>query len=200
MIPALRTLLLLLTAGLLGPVSGAASDEFYVQRWVADPAKSQLGFTATQEGAEFTGKFHAFTSSLELQATGNEIALLQLAAVIQLESVDTQYGERDDYLSQEDWFHVDIWPEARYLATSIQQFGDNSYIADGELTLRGVSRPVQVSLELMLEQNGERGKLKGSASLNRLDFGVGQGDWADTTWVGAEVNVKFELYILRAFE
>ena len=57
-----------------------------------------------------------------------------------------------------------------------------------------------VELELMLEENGERGNLTGSASINRLDFGVGQGEWASTEWVGDEVNISFDLRILRAFE
>jgi polyisoprenoid-binding protein YceI len=195
-----RALLGLLAAALLGPTLSHANDDAYVQRWVADPAKSQLIFTATQEGAEFSGKFATFNSAMELQTTGDEIALLELGAVVQLGSVDTQYEERDEYLTQEDWFNVTIWPEARYLAISIQQLGENRYIADGELTLRGVSQPVKLSLELTLEDNRERGKLTGNASLNRLDFGVGQGDWASTQWVGDEVRVQFDLYILRAFE
>jgi polyisoprenoid-binding protein YceI len=194
----LQTLLLACT--LFTASTGLADDQSYVQRWVADPAKSQLKFIATQEGAEFSGRFSEFTSSLELQTVETEIALLQLSAVIQLGSVDTQYGERDDYLKQADWFHIDVWPEARYKAISIRQLGGNQFVADGELTLRDIKQPIQIALELTLEENGERGQLIGTASLNRLDFGVGQGDWTDTKWVGDEVNVQFDLHILRAFE
>ena len=194
----LQTLLLVCT--LFTASAGLAGNHSYVQRWVADPAKSQLTFIATQEGAEFSGKFSEFTSSLELQAVDTEIALLQLSAVIQLGSVDTQYGERDDYLKQADWFHIDVWPEARYTASSIRQLGDNQFVADGELTLRDIKQPIQIALELTLEENGGRGQLTGTASLKRLDFGVGQGDWTDTKWVGDEVKVQFDLHILRAFE
>jgi polyisoprenoid-binding protein YceI len=191
---------LLLVCMLFTSYAGFADNNSYVQRWVADPVKSQLTFTATQEGAKFSGRFSEFTSSLELQVVDTEVALLQLGAVIQLGSVDTQYGERDDYLKQADWFHIDVWPEARYKAISIRQLGGNQFVADGELTLRDIKQPIQIALELTLEENGERGQLAGTASLSRLDFGVGQGDWTDTKWVGDEVNVRFELYLLRAFE
>ena len=78
--------------------------------------------------------------------------------------------------------------------------GAGNYTADGTLALRGISKEVQLDLQLVIEDNGERGKLLGSASINRLDFGVGQGDWADTEWIGDKVAVEFELYLLRAFE
>jgi polyisoprenoid-binding protein YceI len=194
----LQTLLLVCT--LFTAYAGFADNHSYVQRWVADPTKSQLRFVATQEGAEFSGRFSEFTSSLELQIVDTEIALLELGAVIQLGSVDTQYGERDDYLKQADWFHIDVWPEARYKASAIRQLGDNQFVADGELTLRDIKQPIQIAHELTLEENGERGQLTGTASLSRLDFGVGQGDWTDTKWVGDEVKVQFDLHILRAFE
>jgi polyisoprenoid-binding protein YceI len=181
-------------------VCATAEDEATVQRWVAHPDKSELSFTATQEGTQFGGRFQQFNAGLELLPADEGIGLLQISARIQLASVDTQYRDRDDYLVQQDWFYVDMWPEAVFQSVTIRQLGGNRFIADGTLSLRGISRDVSVELELNLEENGERGKLLGSAALNRLDFGVGQGDWASTEWVGDEVKVTFDLYILRAFE
>jgi polyisoprenoid-binding protein YceI len=181
-------------------VCATAEDDATVQRWVAHPDKSELSFTATQEGTQFGGRFQQFNAGLELLPADEGIGLLQISARIQLASVDTQYRDRDDYLVQQDWFYVDMWPEAVFQSAAIRQLGGNRFIADGTLSLRGISRDVSVELELNLEENGERGKLLGSAALNRLDFGVGQGDWASTEWVGDEVKVTFDLYILRAFE
>jgi polyisoprenoid-binding protein YceI len=171
-----------------------------IQRWVAHPDKSSLVFTATQEGAEFAGRFHKFSVSLETHPTADDVALLAISSVIQLGSVDTQYQDRDDTLVQEDWFNVDVWPEARFVSTTITATGDGHFVADGELSMRGVSQAVAVTLALTMEDNGERGTLRGSAQLNRLEFGVGQGDWASTEWVGDAVEVEFDLYILRAYE
>jgi polyisoprenoid-binding protein YceI len=170
------------------------------QRWVAHPDKSSLVFTATQEGAEFAGRFHKFSVSLETHPTADGVALLAISSIIQLGSVDTQYQDRDDTLIQEDWFNVAVWPEARFSSTTITATGNGRFVADGELSLRDVRQAVPVILELTIEDNGERGTLRGTAQLNRLEFGVGQGDWASTEWVGDVVEVEFDLYILRAYE
>jgi polyisoprenoid-binding protein YceI len=191
----------IMVAGLLGlSLSAEAETSAFMQRWVAHPDKSVIGFTATQEGAEFDGRFDRFSVSLELLPTDDSIGILQINAGIQLASVDTYYKDRDDYLHQQDWFFVDMWPEAVFHSDTIRQLGNNHFIADGTLNLKGISKNIEVDLELVLEENGERGRLTGKAKLNRLDFGVGQGEWASTEWVGDEVNVTFDLRILRAFE
>lgn len=193
---------LILLAGLsAGPAFPADSNaDFQAQRWVADPAKSRLGFQATQEGAEFSGRFHKFTTGLELAVSAEKYSLLQVDTAIQLASVDTEYEERDDYLVQEDWFYAELWPQATFSSTVITDNGGGQFTANGKLELRGVGKDVTVALQLVIEENGERGTLLGTASINRLDFGVGQGDWSDTEWIGDKVDVEFELYILRAFE
>ena len=177
-----------------------SNADFQAQRWVADPAKSRLGFKATQEGAEFSGRFYEFTTGLELAVSPEKYSLLQVDTTIQLTSVDTEYEERDDYLVQEDWFYTELWPQATFSSAVITDNGGGRFSADGKLELRGISKDVTVDLQLIVEENRERGKLLGSASINRLDFGVGQGDWSDTEWIGDKVKVDFELYILRAFE
>jgi len=181
-------------------LAALSDDTGSTQRWTADPATSKLGFTATQEGAEFSGVFTEFSSGLELQAAHDTLVLQQLTAIIQLGSVDTQYQDRDDYLAQEDWFHIKVWPDAKFTSEQITDQGNGNYTATGPLTLRGVSQPVTLQLQLTIDEGDERGTLTGTATLNRLDFGVGRGDWENTEWVGADVNVSFELSLLRAFE
>ena len=197
-----QTILLLLLGLLAQPLTAMAetSSSANAQRWVAHPDNSSITFTATQEGAEFTGRFHKFSVALKIHPAGQSFELEQLTAVIQLASVDTQYQQRDDYLAEEDWFYMQLWPEARYTSETIRQIDAGHYIAEGTLALRGVSLPMQVQLEMTLAANGERGQLNGSAVVNRLDFGVGQGDWKTTEWIDAAVSVEFELELLRAFE
>ncbi|TDJ43225.1 MAG: YceI family protein [Gammaproteobacteria bacterium] len=191
----------IVVAGFLGLSCSAQADTSgYAQRWVAHPDKSVVGFTATQEGAEFDGQFDRFSVSLVLMPTDDSLGILEINVGIQLASVNTYYKDRDDYLLQQDWFYIDMWPEAVFSSTTIRQLGDNRFVADGTLSLKGISKDIEVDLELMLDENGERGRLTGTAKLKRLDFGVGQGDWASTKWVGDEVNIKFDLRILRAFE
>jgi len=193
---AITALVSLATLALMNNAETAA----HVQRWAAHPDKSTLGFVATQEGAEFTGRFQKFSSGLEIFVDEDKATLQTLSAVIQLASVDTNYEERDEYLVQKDWFYTELWPEARFVSESLVDQGEGSYLADGKLTMRGVSQDVRLDIQLDIEDNLERGTLKGTGRINRLDFGVGQGDWASTEWVGDPVKVEFDLHIIRAFE
>jgi polyisoprenoid-binding protein YceI len=180
------------------------------QRWVAHPDKSTVGFIATQEGAEFNGAFTRFNVSLVLDAyttAGDNDNLIRfqlrtINATVNLGSVDTQYAERDEYLAQKEWFHTKLWPDARFVAEpeSIRHNGTNGYTVDGQLTLKGISKQVQLVLQLDIEDNNERGRMQGEALLNRLDFGVGEGEWSDPGLVGDTVKVFFDLQLLRAFE
>jgi polyisoprenoid-binding protein YceI len=175
-----------------------ASATAHAARWVAHPDKSQLTFTATQEGAGFKGVFESFNAGLEFDPTAPDGGSINV--VIQLGSVNTEYQERDDYLAQDEWFHTELWPQAGYVASSFRHVGSNIYTADGMLTLRNISKAVQIEFTLLVDELGENAVMVGSGKLNRLDFGVGQGDWQDTSWVGDVVNINFELQLLRAYE
>lgn len=70
------------------------------------------------------------------------------------------------------------------------------YLAQGTLTLRGVARPVPVRFTFeRLADGGAR--LTGSTTLSRLEFGVGQGEWTSTEWIGDAVEVSFDLRLSR---
>jgi polyisoprenoid-binding protein YceI len=205
----MKRLPLALVACLISFASAAETNPV-TQRWVAHPDKSTVGFIATQEGAEFNGSFNKFNVSLVLDAYATpglksvpvNFQLRNINATIYLGSVDTKYAERDDYLSHKEWFHTDLWPEAIFTAEpgAIRQTGINGYIIDGQLRLKGITQDVQLVLELDIEDNRERGRMHGEAVLNRLDFGVGDGEWSDPGLVGATVKVSFDLQLLRAFE
>ena len=82
-----------------------------------------------------------------------------------------------------------------YHATRFERAG-SGWRAVGELTIRGVRKAVPVSFTLA--DSAGTTVMKGSASLKRLDFGLGQGEWASTEWVGDDVEVRFELKLSPA--
>jgi polyisoprenoid-binding protein YceI len=167
--------------------------------WPAAAAEWQAGagstvrFAAVQQGARFEGGFTRFTARIDFDP--DQPAAGNIAATIDLGSVDTQYAERDEYLREADWFHIARWPQAEFRATTIAAAA-TGFVARGELTLRGVTRPVELAFTFTTTPAGAR--LAGSASLQRLDFGVGSGDWTDTTWVGNEVQVMVDLQLVPA--
>ena len=158
----------------------------------ADPVPGTLAFEAMQAGARFTGEFARFTADVAFDPA--DPAACRFEVGIDTASADTQESRRDGLLKGPDFFWVERHPSARYRGAGCRKAAQG-YALDGELTLRGVTRPV--ALLFSFEPGAKAARLKGSASLNRLDFGVGQGEWQSTEWVGNEVVVRFDLALPR---
>ena len=114
----------------------------------------------------------------------------RLEVTVETASIDSQDVERDEILRGPEFFAVAKHPQAKFHAARFERAGDG-WRANGELTIRGVTKPVPVTFTLV--PAGAATVMKGSASLKRLDFGLGQGEWASTEWVGDAVDVRFEL-------
>jgi len=71
--------------------------------------------------------------------------------------------------------------------------GAGKFEARGRLTIRDVTRDVLLPFTFTPAADGQHATLAGGTTIRRLDFGVGQGEWTDTTWVGNEVKIRFEL-------
>jgi len=154
----------------------------------ADEAAGTLQFSATQAGAKFDGAFRRFRVALDFDpakpATGS------LDVTVDTASIDTQDGERDEILRSADFFSAQQFPQATFRANQFERAGPG-WRARGELTIRGVKKPVGV--DFTLAPSGAAFVMKGTTRLKRLAFGLGQGDWASTEWVGDDVDVRFEL-------
>ena len=107
----------------------------------------------------------------------------------------TDNQERDELLVGAEFFDSGSVPEARYVATTFRALGGNRFVADGTLTLRGVSRPVPLEFTWTA---GASPQLAGKATLSRLAFQVGTGDWSDTELLPDEVVVTTRLVLAPA--
>lgn len=159
-------------------------------QWTLQPKESKLTFVGTQARAEFEGTFERFTADIKFDP--QDLAGSRFDVKIDTASVNTRDSERDDTLKSDDLFAVKQFPAAHYVAERFAAKG-GKYTATGKLTLRNVTRDVPI--EFTFEKKGGSAWLKGSAQLKRLDFGVGQGDWKDTSEVSNEVKVNFVLLL-----
>lgn len=157
--------------------------------WRMDPAASTLTFTATQAGARFTGRFAQFSADIVFD--GRELADSRFEVRIATASADSHDEQRDDLLRGQDFFWSEAYPEALFVADEFVAAADGG-VALGHLTLRGVTRRVPVRFQFLPLANGSA-RLEGTAVLKRLDFGVGQGEWSGTVWVGDMVEIEFDL-------
>ncbi|ALN56497.1 YceI family protein [Lysobacter yananisis] len=152
----------------------------YVQQ-----AGSTLTFATKYQGEVFAGNFPGFTARLSFDPAKLEGSKLDV--VIPLAGANSKNAERDDTLKGNEFFDIAKFPQARYTATKFRSLGGNNYAADGSLTLRGVSKPVTLNFTWTA---GAKPVLAGKATVKRLDFNVGGGDWADTSIIPNEVAVS----------
>ena len=167
-------------AAILAVASAAASATDYVQA-----PGSTLAFATEYDGEVFSGHFGQFTTTLSFdpQRPGDA----RLDVTIPLASAGTANPYLDQTLLGPDFFGIETFPHARYSASGFRDLGDGTYAADGTLTLRGISRPVTLTFEW---SGGAQPVLTGKASVQRLDFGVGDGDWADLSLIPNTVAVS----------
>lgn len=157
----------LLAGLLLSSMPALAAD--YLQA-----AGSTLGFSGTLEGDRFEGRFPGFATLLRFDPARLDQARLDVT--IPLAGATTGNRDHDAEMRGEGLLHVRKFARARYTASRFRALGGNRYAADGVLSLHGVARPVTLAFTWTA---GKQPLLVGTASLRRLQFGIGSEDWAD---------------------
>jgi len=161
--------------------------------WVVDKAASRLTFTSAVSGQAFTGRFARWDAAIHFDP--KDLPHSDVTATIDVTSAATGNGDRDAELPDQDWFWTSHFPRASYVARSFQAAGPGRYVAVGVLTIRGVAKPLNLPFALAI--NGAAAHMTGAIALNRLAFGVGQGEWAATDTVPAGVTVNVDLTARR---
>lgn len=178
---------------LLITVAGCAAGASQAADWRGDERSGSLQFIAVQAGATFPSAFRRFRVRFDFDEA--KPAAGRLDVTVETRSVDTADVDRDEILRSRDFFWCEQYPEAVFHAEKFERDGAG-WRASGELALRGMTRPVAVRFELA--PGPMQLAMKGKADLRRLEFGVGQGEWSSTEWVGDEVGVLFDLKLLPA--
>ncbi len=184
------TLTVLIGAALLASFAPTAHAAAQDTTYTLVPARSSLTYTFTQAGGANQGRFNAYTVRFDPSAG-------RLRVLIDMRSFDTGDRQRNGILGGKDFFDVTQYPQASFIARRLTRTG-TGYQAIGTLTLRGVSRTVIVPFTWRITDIGGHrvGLLSGKTTLQRLDFGIGQGQWHSTTWVGDAVTVRFALELV----
>ncbi len=199
--PALRAgsiLVATLVLAMGGVLARAAAPATPPAKYSLDPARSMLRFAFVQAGANNSGRFGKFTA--DVLFAGDNLAASKINVTIDTGSLDTGDQERDTTLKGADLFDVKKFPQAHFVSSKLTQVAAGRYEAQGKLTIRNVTRDIKVPLTFQNKVEGGKnfGYMQGRATLKRLEFGVGQGDWKSTEWVNDEVNVTFSLRLAPA--
>lgn len=175
--------------GMAGPSHAAEAGTAMLRGTGAD---SKLTFDFIQAGAETTGSFKAFTTTLETAEGG---APASLVVTIDVKSLDSGDKERDALLRDKDLFDSKRFAEAKFTATRFTSEAKGRYQAIGKLAIRDVTREVTLPFSLTETPGGGAPSwlLAGEIVINRLDYGVGQGEWRATEMVGNAVTVRYSV-------
>ena len=148
-------------------------------------AGSSLVFAGKYQGEAFTGRFPGFATTFRFDP--KQLATSKLIVSIPLATAATSNADYDGELRGASFFDAAKFPRATYTATKFRALGGNRYAADGTLTLHGVSKPVVLEFTWT---PGAAPVLSGKATVKRLAFGVGGGDWADTALIPDAIAIN----------
>jgi polyisoprenoid-binding protein YceI len=141
--------------------------------WTVDPAHSSVEFSAKHLGiALVRGVFNEFEGGLEIGEDGSAKA----RGTVQVASIDSNEDQRDTHLRSEDFFNAELHPELSFESTEIRPVDEDSFLIHGDLTMRGVTRPIVLEAELQGTEidpwGNERVGLEARGQLNRGDWGM----------------------------
>jgi polyisoprenoid-binding protein YceI len=162
--------------------------------WTVDKAKSQVAFVASMSGQAINGSFKRFDARIAFDPAN--LAGSSVTAVIDTASAATGDTSRDQSLPTPDWFNVAAFPRATFASRSFKSLGGNRYQAAGTLTIRGVARPVVLPFQLVIA--GNVAQMRGTVTIDRRWFGVGQGQFASPDSVAAAVKVNIAITARKA--
>jgi polyisoprenoid-binding protein YceI len=158
-----------------------------ITKWVIDPMHSEVQFKVKHLViSTVTGSFKSFEGSAESDNEGFEDANITFA--INVDSVDTNQGQRDGHLKSADFFDAEKYPQITFKSTSFKNKGGDNYELTGNLTIKDVTKPVTLAVEFGGSADDFYGNTKAgfeiTGKINRKEFGLG---WDGITEAGSIV-------------
>ncbi|MEY3200603.1 MAG: hypothetical protein RIR70_153 [Pseudomonadota bacterium] len=177
----MRLLLCAIVAWLAWPAAAAEYNR-------VELAASSIQFISKQMGVPVQGGFGKFTAQVNFDPAKPEAARARVE--IDMASIDAGSREANQEVIGKNWFAVKEFPLARFESTSLTPLGGDRYQVRGKLTLRNVTREVSAPFSF------RGGVFEGRFIVKRLDYGIGQGVWADVGTVADDVEVRFKFLTL----
>ncbi len=161
--------------------------------WVIDPTHSDIQFKIKHLViSTVTGSFRTFQGKAVTDGDGFENAKVSVS--IDVKSIDTNQANRDGHLQNGDFFSADEFPQILFESTAFTKIEGSDYQLTGDLTLRGVTKPVELHVEYGGSENNGHGVIKHgfevTGIINRKEFGMTWNKLTDTGGLGLGEDVK----------
>ena len=143
--------------------------------WIADTVHSDVSFKVRHMAVgKAKGTFTLDSAILIVPTIG--LVGASVTAVIDAVSVDTKHPERDEHVKSPDFLHVDQYPRLRFTSTGVRHFDDDEFVLVGDLTIRDVTRTVELEVEFLGATTdaygAERAGFTATTSISRKEFNV----------------------------
>lgn len=163
--------------------------------WQVVPEKSRIAFSGTHAGRPFTGTFQSWQADIAFDPA--DLASSRALVTVDLSSAVTGDATYDKTLPTVDWFNISAVAQSTFVTDRITTADEGkSFITEGKLSIRGVEVPVTMAFSFA--ENGDEAQLEGTATLKRLDFGIGKGSDAEGAWVSLDIPVTVSVAFKRA--
>lgn len=180
----------------------AAPTENAIQTYAIDPAHSRLGFTVRHMGfSKVRGSFEQFEGIVHLAS--DDLASLEAEATVQTRSITTNAEDRDEHLRSADFFEVDSHPTITFKSTAVRDVSGSTFTLVGDLTIRGVTKTVELEGEYLGEGldpwGGTRVAFEAETTINRKDYGLNWNQMLETggVLVSEKVDIILEVQAVQ---
>ena len=188
--------IILTIAAILIWVSPALSHQ-----WELDPAHSSIQFGIKHIFSTVPGHFKEFSGKVFFNP--EQLEKSNFDFTVKVDSIDTGVGKRDNHLRSGDFFDTGKFPTMSFQSTSVTHKEGNNYLLKGKLTVKDVTKEVELPLVYGGEAPNPFDKKKvvtgfdSQFSISRLDYGVGNGKFLEMGVVGGEVDIFVSLELIR---
>lgn len=154
--------------------------------------RSEIRFVAKQTGGGVEGRFRRWKANVDFRP--KEPAKSHAEFEIELASIDLASEETETEVRRPAWFDTAKFPVAKFESTTVRGLGGDRYEIDGRLSIKGVTRDISVPVALKTDAGGNS-VAEGQFTVERLDFRIGEGMWADTDVVANEVVIRIRMVL-----
>jgi polyisoprenoid-binding protein YceI len=162
--------------------------------WKMDPAPSSLEFVATFEKTAAPGVFKEFDTRLE-RFEPDKPAAAKLDVTVKVTSADMKNGDVNRAIRGPEWFDFARFAQAEFHADNIRRVAPGRYLARGVLSLKGMKKELEVPFTW--QESANTATMEGELNVERLQFGIGTGEWADGKTIGLGVHIKFNVRLRK---
>lgn len=154
-----------------------------------DTAKSTVSATFRQMGVPVDAKFGKVSAQIDYDAAKPDQA--KASVDIDVASFDLGDPDYNSEVRKKEWFNAAQFPKASFVSTRIRPAAAGKLEVSGRLTLKG--KTADVSFPMTVKKEGAVQVFEGTLPIRRLAFGIGDGEWKDTSIVADEVVIKFRV-------